>query len=220
MEITQKWEYEHLCDFREEKADDLTPWFWIKKDNGGWEGPKLDWENSHKEKVLKYCNKFDCCISAGGNMGMYPRFYSDMFRQVYTFEPHPLNFFCLVQNTQRDNIIKIQAALGESNKMVKLCTIAEENMGMVAITESRPDDCHIPMLRIDDFHFNNLDLIHLDLEGYELQALTGAVRNIQQHRPLIFAERGDDGNFQSFFDQYGYRKVDKSVSDTVWKYDK
>lgn len=211
-------EYEALCRIRDEECDGIKPWHWITEDNGGWDGPKGDWETSHKPKILKHVGKRDCCISAGGNQGLYPRILGELFAYVYTFEPDPLNFYCLVRNCQMDNIIKIQAALGETNEMCRVIRKPMENTGMHTIELQRKEDCHIPVLTIDSFHFQNLDLIHLDLEGHELPALKGAIRNIQQHRPLIMAERGQNDAFKQFMSQYGYKNIDHSISDTIYKY--
>src|SRR5947207_3404035 len=117
---------------RIEGVDGLKPeggWVWPKKDSEAWLGPKLDWENSHKIKWMRHVRGHECVVQAGGCCGMYPFLLSHLFKRVYTFEPDHLNFYCLVQNTQRDNIYKMNVALGDQSRLVALHKSPPVNAG-------------------------------------------------------------------------------------------
>jgi FkbM family methyltransferase len=43
-------------------------------------------------------------------------------------------------------------------------------------------------LNLDSFNFNRLDLIKIDVVGMEIEALTGAVKCIDRHRPIVLVE--------------------------------
>ena len=109
--------YQGFVQVRDEYVSGVGPWVWARDDVHGWIGPKMDWEVHHSQNIARYCSTRlgprSVAVQAGGCMGMYPRLLSDMFNAVYTFEPDPLNFHCLVANCQRDNIVKMNAALGE-----------------------------------------------------------------------------------------------------------
>lgn len=206
---------------RDELVDGVGPWVWVKGDGtnpngdgGAWGGPKDDWENHHKANVLKYCKKFDTVLQAGGNCGMYPRLYSRMFNKVYTFEPDPMNFYCLVQNCQERNIVKIQAALAHVHTMIDVIHHNPDNVGMHTIAQS--EDSVVPCFRIDDLDFKTLDLIHLDVEHAEEYAIGGAVETIQKHRPMLMLENGKTENITKFLESIKYKYVGNSVSDAIW----
>jgi hypothetical protein len=59
---------------------------------------------------------------------------------------------------------------------------------------------HIPILRVDDLALPHCDLMMLDLEGYELFALKGALNTITRCKPVIVME--DKGCSKVF----GYEK--------------
>lgn len=206
--------YTELCTVRETTVDGVSNWLWPVEDTGAWDGPVSDWEISHKEKFFKYLKGTQVVFTAGGNCGLYTRLYAKVFDAVYSFEPDPFNFHCLVNNNQLDNVIKIQGALGAENKMITMDRHTMTNVGMHTINED-PNVAFIPMFRIDDFHPRCIDLIQLDVEGYEIHALTGGLRNINEFRPVISVERSND-EIKELLRPFGYKAVDVSVMDTIF----
>jgi FkbM family methyltransferase len=203
--------YAELLNIRTEKVDDVELWLWIKKDMGAWTGPRLEWPH-FKQRYLKYVKKFDLVVQAGGNLGMYPRLLSDMFKWVYTFEPDSLNFHCLVNNCQKSNIVKFNAALSNSHQMLELNRHDLENAGMHRMSMKAG---HTPTLMIDDFDFSDCDLIQLDVEGFEFNALRGGMKTIEKFKPVIAAELGSK-QIEDLLKPFGYRKVDEYESDSFY----
>ena len=164
-------------------------WLWPRKDGGGdIEGAQSCWHYmlTHQgvpEGASAHCVQHRVAVQAGGNCGFYVRRYAELFDMVYTFEPDPVNFLCLAHNVTHANVIKIQAALGDRHQGISTaCTTAD--IGGTHVSGQGP----IPTLRIDDLDLPMCDLIHLDIEGYELFALKGGRKTIAQHRPVIVLE--------------------------------
>lgn len=205
---------ESLTRKREEAVDGYGPWVWPSTDNGAWDGPKTDWETSHKFKFMQYLKDTRGIITAGANCGMYARIYSHLFETVWAFEPEALNFYCLVQNAQRENVIKMQAALGSKNSTIAMVRHDMTNVGMHTVSDSVIGS--IPLITIDSLNLPYCSLIQLDVEGYEIEALRGGLRTIDKYRPIVAAERGETEDITKFFFSVNYEKVDQSVSDTIW----
>lgn len=199
---------------RDELVDGIGPWIWVHGDTGAWDGPKQDWENHHKSNIIKYCSKFDVVLQAGGNCGMYPKLYSQMFKTVYTFEPDAMNFYCLTQNCQEHNIIKFQAALSNDHSMINMVHHHADNVGMHTVEKT--EYSAIPSFTIDDLQFKTLDLIHLDIECFEEYALEGAIYTIEKHRPMLMLENGLTSNIEKFLTSLDYRYVAQSAMDAIW----
>jgi hypothetical protein len=47
---------------------------------------------------------------------------------------------------------------------------------------------HIPTIRIDDLNLTDCNLMQLDVEGYELNALLGAAKTIDKFKPVLCVE--------------------------------
>ena len=121
---------------------------------------------------------------------LYPYQYSSLFGKVYTFEPHPENFYCLDKNVTQSNVIKNNLALGETESMISLGepTIKKKNNtgGYTVLGEG-----NIKLIPLDSYNFEGCDLLHLDLEGFEWFALRGAVALIEKYKPMIVLETND-----------------------------
>ena len=195
---------------RDQVVDGISDWVWRENENGAWDGPHREWENSHKDGYLKYCRNFDVVIQAGGNQGLYPRLFSKYFKTVYTFEPDSYNFHCLVNNCQQDNIFKIQAALGPESKLISIS--GEPGMTNSGTITVQHQFGLVPQVTIDSFNFTAVDLIQLDIEGYEAESLKGALQTIEKFRPVVSCER-NDGNLLI---ERGYKHVTSVGADQIY----
>lgn len=122
-------------------------------------------------------------VQAGGNVGVWPKALAKEFNAVYTFEPDWLNFRCLSLNVTEPNVVKLQAALGFERGLIDLAR-DPANCGAHYVDGKGM----VPTLRIDDLGLEACDLIALDVEGYELNALRGAHDTIRKFRPVIVCE--------------------------------
>ena len=67
---------------RYEIIDNESDWMWPKEDDGAWDGPTKDWEESHKEKYMKYLRQKNVVVTAGANCGLHTRFFSKLFHNL------------------------------------------------------------------------------------------------------------------------------------------
>ena len=197
---------------RNDNIDGVEHWLWPKEDNGLWSGPKTDWQNHHKPNIQKYVKNFNVVAQAGGGCGMYPRLLSKMFNIVYTWEPTATSFHCLVNNCESEKIIKLNAAVGAESGFISVKLGNKNNHGTNRVEKAT--DSYVPMIPIDSLHLKACDLIMLDLEGYEPEALKGAIETINKFGPVIFAERGKDKD--SILLEMGYTYMGNSVSDAIY----
>lgn len=203
-------EFEDQVTTRDTPVDGVSPWYWLKRDTGAWDGPKTDFEDSHKHKWFTHVRDFDVCVQAGSCQGMYPRLLSRNFGVVYTFEPDRRNFYVASLNNQSENVYLFNAALGNGG-FVHVNRTSEDNVGM----HQTVADGVVPAMRLDSFNMPKLGLLALDIEGYELYALQGALETIQRCRPVITTEC-PNSDVRELLMSLGYAHEDTSVSDWVW----
>ena len=203
--------YEKLTEYREFNKHNIEKLLWPKSDTDAYHAISKDWDEQEK-KWLKHVKNKNVVIQAGGNCGMYPLLYANHFDKVYTFEPDPLNFFCLVNNCQSKNIIKFNCALG-NGQLVSLGHYEDYNIGTIKTTTDNSG--YIPSIRIDDLNLKKCDMIHLDIEGFEEKALSGCIKTIEKFSPVIVLEKGEINGKSNIIRRMGYELVYKT-RDTVY----
>jgi FkbM family methyltransferase len=197
-------------------AEGIDELWWVTLDVKAFKGPLEEWV-SDKDSFLKYVKNRKLVIQAGGNCGMYARFYGNYFNEVYTFEPQPNNFKCLSLNCNENKYHIFNAGVGKSfgkADIVHPKGKKRSNMG-VWQTVDNPNG-EIQIITIDSLNLVNCDLIHLDIEGYEPFALEGAKKTIEKYRPVVILEEGHGG---SVIESYGYKLKEKLTRDWVYVYE-
>lgn len=193
-------------------------WIMPDSDNGisyGYHttGSRGDWVASHQHKIFKYCKQFRVAIQAGGCIGLYPYLLAKRFNIVYTFEPTPESFFCLVNNCQIPNVFKFQAALGDHCGTTSI-EIARSHLGSTTIRDDVTG--YIPLISLDSLNLSDVDLLMLDCEEYEDRVLKGAINTIKRWQPVITIENAHAANKKAVWEsELGYHEIDQSVSDTI-----
>lgn len=178
------------------------------------------------DEALALVKGRDIVVQAGGNLGLFPKRLAEEFRRVITFEPDPQLFEILRHNAPEKNIEAIQAALGDSHDPVAVSSHRRDNTGKPdheGLTHvCGPGD--IPQTRLDDMNLERCDLIYLDIEGYEWNALRGALETIQRCRPVLVIEINKNcvfagytkQDFRAWITALGYRFVKRVNSDDVF----
>lgn len=198
-------------------------WVWPSIDQNSWQG-----QNDQKDLasiVLPHVKNNNIMVQAGGNCGFLLSTFVPHFNFIYTFEPDPVNFYCLNQNVLSDNVIKMQCCLGDNPRPVKVSQL---------IRPDRPHDIggvhvngegYVPTIRVDDLNLPDCNLMQLDVEGYELNALLGSVNTIKKFKPVLcveFCEKWLNRYSANFDDIYkllgllGYKLVASHKADKIF----
>lgn len=157
---------------------------------GKWteEQGKIDTDPTVRERVCPLIPAGSTVIDGGAAIGDWTLPLADACGPdgtVIAYEPNLVQFRCLAHNVAgRKGIVCNNSALG----CVKgFCEVIEnENMGASHIVEA--GNGHIRIDVIDDLELSRCDAIKLDVEGYELLALRGAINTIKRCNPILIVE--------------------------------
>jgi len=127
-------------------------------------------------------------VDIGANIGRWCKEFCKEYEMVWAFEPAPYNLECFTKNTEHDTNIKVRGwGLGEDNHKATLSIAVENHLGS---TMAKPDpNGDIQIQRLDDQGIENIDLLKIDVEGYETEVLKGGKQSIDKYSPLIAIER-------------------------------
>lgn len=169
------------------------------------------------------------CIQAGACLGIFPKYLAQHFAAVYTFEPSLELFPILCANAPESNILRYQAALGRPNRPPVSVSQSRRDGKLhrfphEGITHVTDEPGVVPTVAIDALNLQVCDLIVLDLEGYELEAVFGAAQTIARCRPVLMLEINDNAAHYGYTEQalrdvvvaMGYRPVERIHSDELF----
>ncbi len=133
---------------------------------------------------IMHCKHHRIAVQAGGNVGLWPRLMAQVFERVVTFEPDAISRECLTKNVP-SNVSVEGMALGDT---IARCGMLRKSLGTHRIVAGQD----VAVTTIDSMKLPVLDLLQLDIEGYEWNALSGAVETIARCKPLIQVELRDN----------------------------
>ncbi len=177
---------------------------------GGWE--------PHVQNVYhKFLTKESIAVDVGAHVGFHTKRMADYAKKVYAFEPQKFlyNQLCanVILNNYNNKIDCINIALGEIQKTTSFnpdnheITPQNYNLGGKSLDDSLGDN-NIRVSTLDSFSLNP-DFIKVDVEGYELKFLQGAIQTILKHQPIIAIETFTKSFnlINSFFESINYSLI-------------
>lgn len=145
----------------------------------------------------------DLAIDVGAAMGGYCWLLNRIARQVIAFEPGPWHGAYLRRLLVGTHIELVRAAVGAAAAEVELITPGEDTHARHSATlhagnpVALAPGAHVERVRqvsIDGYleqtglADRSLDILKIDVEGYEYQVLRGAAAALRRHRPLLICE--------------------------------
>lgn len=135
---------------------------------------------------------------------------------IFTFEPNQLMYHAALETVQLNNLTNVTIypyAIGDYDGDNTLKIIDELGQEMGPRSEIG-DGIIIKQVKLDTIipKTTKIDLIHLDLEGYEFEALLGAKKIIERDKPIIVLEidaRAVDYN--NFMQSINYQPVKQLI---------
>lgn len=142
--------------------------------------------------ILAHIRPGDTVVDAGAFVGDHTVAYSNAVGPkgiVYAYEPNPLAFECLRHNTKGlGNVYSFNFALGDTAGEMCLVREFSHASGYIAKNSEHTYMANVPVKPMDGAAFGKIDLIKLDVEGYELNVLKGAEKIINKFHPKLVIE--------------------------------
>lgn len=184
------------------------------------------------DKLFSLCGENYKVVDVGANIGWTALRLARIAHRgkVICFEPDPFNAARCLENAELNalsNLEVLAIGLGDESKSVNLEVRTPSNLGgnRVAPGNSNPGNA-VDIRRLDDVeavrNLSGIDLMKIDVEGYELKVIRGAKQLLTSFKPVLFVEL-DDQNLRdqgdsvsdllSYLKDLGYRSFVHAESD-------
>ena len=144
-----------------------------------------EYQPIHQQTVVKHCKQFRTAVDIGAHVGLWARGLTEKFDKVICFEPCEEFAEILPKNAPKVHTIH-RCALGWREGQVAMA-IEPDNTGSTHVDRGKPG--LIPMFPLDHFNLTDVDLIKIDVEGYELDVIKGAVETLRNNDPVLIVEQ-------------------------------
>jgi FkbM family methyltransferase len=167
---------------------------------------KRVYQYHHQDRCMNFLNpsKVRTAIDIGGHIGFWSYYLAKFFKQVHTFEPIISHIECFKKNVLATNVKLHEIGLSNREAKVNFIT-SHKNSGMSSVDpKSDRINGNINLVSLDSYHFNDVDFIKIDVEGYEKFVIEGARETILRNKPIIIVE---EKNNSELFDIPRYSSV-------------
>ena len=141
-------------------------------------------------------------VDIGSNIGYYAMLEARMVGpagRVIAIEPMPKNYEQLRRNVQDNGYWQIQTlqlAIGDRDGTAPLYLSGKSNHHSLHRNPSTRGALQVPVRSLDSlldqYHLSSVDLVRMDLEGYEVIVIHGMLRTIEKYSPRLLVELHPD----------------------------
>ena len=161
---------------------------------GSWEAKETNWiiKNFYNLESANF-------VDVGANFGWYTCIFSQLARlngKVIAIEPSPDNLYYLENNIQENkfkNVLLEKVAVGEKEENLLLYKALNSNPGAHSLIKDTPFQSKegitypVKVKPLDSilFNVNKINLMKMDIEGYEISALKGGLDTLKKVENLL-----------------------------------
>jgi FkbM family methyltransferase len=191
-----------------------------------WMDASGDYQKEQYDMALKHVAKRRVAVDAGANIGFFSKHFCKDFETVFAFEPvHPTRA-CLARNTPFPNIVIYPFALSDSEGKSEIqysrlaCGGAQIGGQSLATHGNQLISQSIRLKTLDSLNIPEIDFLKLDVQGFELQVLKGAVKTLARSNCAVLCEVEVNGQqtagIEEWLSTQGYRIADRMKKDVVF----
>jgi FkbM family methyltransferase len=182
---------------------------------------KRRYQPQHMDRCFLHIkNRRNTAIDIGAHCGFWSFILGKNFKKVYAFEPVEIFRQCFKKNIPYENVELLPIALGNKNSFVSM-NVELENTGVTHISNKIDEANLVELKKLDDYEYNNIDFIKIDVEGFENQVVLGAKETLIRNKPIIiveqkgFSNRYNETQLEAIdtLKSYGAKVIDQVVKD-------
>ena len=164
-----------------EKVND----FWVPSNDvhiEQWKSGSPFTQNKCLNKFIKYCEsqtkKMKTVIDVGAWCGTWAKAIEPFAKKVIAFEPDKTHFECLQRNCTVNCTPRMEAVGAQLQEV----SLTEDNFTQAKRVNEKGN---IRMITLDHMAYEDVDMIKIDVEGYEMEVLKGATKTLESVKYLM-----------------------------------
>jgi FkbM family methyltransferase len=195
--------------------DDDTRVSGLLENDSSMENPS--YEHKYRKLVIDYLPNKRTFVDVGANVGIWSLPMRSHFKKVISYEPSIQNIECIKANIPNGIELRTKA-VADFNGEAKFHQAGKNCGDGKLCREGVKSTYTVPVVKLDDENLSDVDLIKIDTQGWELDALKGMHNIITTQRPWVMFEINEDVDVCcKLMEDYGYETVYiKSKRNFLW----
>lgn len=147
-------------------------------------------------------------LDIGSNIGVYSYIFSKYYKNVDAFEPIKSETLSLKKSKIKNIKVHDLALSNENNQReIYFPSLNNEHIFSLSSIDNKnkyENKLLINTKKLDDFKFDDVDFIKIDVEGHEQNVIEGGLETIKKNKPLLLIEieqRHLQDNIQDVFNK-------------------
>lgn len=187
-------------------------------------------EQAEQRKLYELTTKESVVYDVGANVGLYTILLADRANTICAFEPFEENLRRLrsgLDELKIRNVEVVESAVGSENGHIEI-RVADDpayvSTKEVAGEKQEKFRVNVPLIMLDEYWRRQgrpkVDVIKLDVEGAELEALSGAAEILASSSPTLLVECNNSESYDAiaaFLKTYGYTSLQPDGFE-AWNY--
>lgn len=141
------------------------------------------YQHNKMAAALAHVQQFRTALDIGAHVGFWSMWLAEWFQSLHAFEPVIAHAQCWRANVASPHAILHTCALGASHGTAGFAT-DKENSGKAHVSGAGKT----PIVPLDEFNFQDVDFIKIDVEGFESAVIEGGRDTLLRCRPVIIVE--------------------------------
>jgi len=206
----------------------------MKKLNNGWMVPDDDtrvtsllendtdklnpsYEDKYRQLIITHLPNKRTFVDVGANVGIWSLPMTQHFKKIVSYEPSRQNIECLKSNIPQGIDLR-EKAVADFAGEAKFHQAGKNCGDGKLCREGVKSSYTVPVVRLDDEGIDEVDMIKIDTQGWELDVLKGMLNLIKSQQPWIMFEINEDVDLCcKFMEDLGYEVIFvKSKRNFIW----
>lgn len=175
------------------------------------------YEDKYRQLVISHLPNKRTFVDVGANVGIWSLPMTQHFKKIISYEPSRQNIECIKSNIP-EGIELREKAVADFAGEAKFHQAGKNCGDGKLCREGVKSSYTVPVVKLDDEGLDNVDMIKIDTQGWELDALKGMTELIKSWRPWIMFEINEDVDLCcKFMEDLDYEVVYvKSKRNFIW----
>ncbi|TBE54465.1 FkbM family methyltransferase [Rhizobium ruizarguesonis] len=160
--------------------------------------PQIDGRGTYQfrkyQEALRHGRGRGHAVDIGAHVGLWSRVMALDFAKVTAFEPLSEHVACFERNVAAVHVTLHAVALAEKAGALRLAA-DRINSGNAAVADTGEA---VRARTLDSFRLKGVDLIKIDVEGFEVPVISGGEKTLKRDRPAVIVEQKPNGSAERY----------------------